>query len=338
MGRPPPFILKDSSPRDRKITTINTSNQPTQLKTVFRAGIKRGWTSFIWINKVVIPISFLVTLIGWTGWLHYLDFLLNPLMRLINLPPQAALPIISAITINLYAGIAAMTALPFTMEQMTLIAVFTLICHNLIIEGIIQHRSGLNFVKTTLVRAGAATVTVLIISRFLGDTSQSIAGVAGLTAQPPLLPVLKDWVISLLILLLKVLGIVMTIMTILQFSESLNWTRYWLKIFRPLMKVLRLSDRVATLWTTSVVFGLMYGGAVIIDEAKKGTLTKEELEPLHISVGINHSMIEDPTLFALLGLNPLWMWLPKLFMAIIAVQIYLTVNYLSHKLRRQSPA
>ncbi|MBI2288702.1 MAG: nucleoside recognition domain-containing protein [Chloroflexi bacterium] len=327
---------RDFSPKDRKLTNIKMSNQPTQLKTIFRAGIKRGWRSFIWINKIFIPISLLVTLLQWTGWLNYLHFLLNPLMSLINLPPEAALPIISAMTINLYAGIAAMTAIPFTPAQMTLIAVFTLICHNLIIEGIIQHQSGLNIVKTTLIRTGAATITVLIISRFLGDTSQSLAVTAGLTAQPPLLEALKEWAVNSLVLLLKILGIVMTIMTILQFYESLNWTRYWLKIFRPLMKVLRLSDRVATLWTTSVVFGLMYGGAVIIDEAKKGTLTKEELEPLHISVGINHSMVEDPTLFTLLGLNPFWLWIPKLLMAIVAVQAYRTVTYLNHRLRHQS--
>lgn len=253
-------------------------------------------------------------------------------MRLINLPPEAALPIISGMVINLYAGIAAMTALPFTLEQMTLIAVFTLICHNLIIEGIIQHKSGLNIIKATLIRTTSAILTVLIVSRFLGDTSQSIAVPAGLTIHPPLLEVLKSWAINLTSLLLKILGIVMTIMTILQFSESLNWSEYWLKFFRPMMRILRLSDRTATLWTTSVAFGLMYGGAVIIDEAKKGTLTKEELERLHISIGINHSMIEDPTLFMLLGLNPFWLWVPKLIMAIIAVQTYRTINYLQRQL------
>ena len=308
------------------------SDLQAQLKSGFFEGVKKGWRSFIWICQIIIPVSFLVTLLQWTGWLNHLDAILNPLMNLINLPPEAALPIISGMLINLYAGIAVMTALPFTPEQMTLIAVFTLICHNLIAEGIIQHKSGINVIKATLVRITAAILTVLIVSRFLGDTSQSVTVPAALTAHSPLLEVLKGWAVNLSGLLLKILGIVMTIMVMMEFSESLKWGEYSLKLFRPLMRILRLSDRTATLWVTSATFGLMYGGAVIIEEAKKGALTREELERLHISIGINHAMVEDPALFLVLGLNPFWLWIPKLLMAIIAVQTYRAIRYLQHKL------
>ncbi|MFC1977132.1 nucleoside recognition domain-containing protein [Chloroflexota bacterium] len=305
------------------------------MKSGFFEGVKKGWRSFIWICKVIIPVSFLVTLLQWTGWLNQLDAILNPLMNLINLPPEAALPIISGMLIDIYGGIAAMTALPFTLEQRTLIAVFSLICHNLIAEGIIQHKSGINVIKVTLIRIMAAILTVLIVSRFLGDTSQSVAAAAALTAHSPLLEVLKGWAVNLIGLLFKILGIVMTVMIMLEFSESLKWGEYSLKFFRPLMKILRLSDRTATLWVTSVTFGLMYGGAVIIDEAKKGILTREELERLHISIGINHSMVEDPALFLALGVNFFWLWIPKLVMAIIAVQAYRTIIYLKNKLLHQ---
>jgi hypothetical protein len=58
-----------------------------------------------------------------------------------------------------------------------------------------------------------------------------------------------------------------------------------------------------------------------VGEAKKGYLTKEELENLHASIGINHSMIEDPSLFMAMGLNPLWLWVPRLIMAILFVHL-----------------
>ncbi len=87
---------------------------PSHSKRLLLAGVKRGWSSFVWICEIVIPVSFLVTLLQWTGWLSQIDFLLNPLMKSINLPPEAALPIISGMLVNLYAAIAAMTALPFT--------------------------------------------------------------------------------------------------------------------------------------------------------------------------------------------------------------------------------
>ncbi len=303
----------------------------SQSKRLLLAGVKRGWSSFVWICKIVIPVSFLVTLLQWAGWLSQLDFLLNPLMKSINLPPEAALPIISGMLVNLYAAIAAMTALPFTLDQMTLIAVFTLICHNLIAEGIIQHKSGLNVIKATMVRFIAATLVVIIASQFFGGTSQSVIVPETFMVSASLPEVLKDWGIDTVVLLLKILGIVMSIMIMLEFSESMRWTEYSLKLFRPLMRILRLSERSALLWVTSVAFGLMYGGAVIVDEARKGVMTREELERLHISIGINHAMVEDPVLFLALGLNPLWLWVPKLVMAIIAVQTYRALQYLKSK-------
>ena len=296
--------------------------------------MKRGGRSFVWICLIILPVSLLVTLLQWTGWLDRLSFLFNPLMSLLNLPFQAALPIISGMLINIYVAIAVMTAMPFSIEQMTLIAIFSLICHNLIAEGIIQHKSGINVMKITLIRIVAATLTVLVVSLFLGDTSQSIAVPAPLTVASPLLTVVKDWAINQIALLLRILGIIMAVMIMLEFSESLGWTKYFVKIFRPLMRILGLSDRTSLLWVTSAVFGLMYGGAITIDRARNGTFNKEELERLNISIGINHSMVEDPALFLALGLKPFWLWVPHLVMAIIAVQVYRIVNYLKNKMLR----
>ena len=121
-------------------------------------------------------------------------------------------------------------------------------------------------------------------------------------------------------------------MILLESLKSLGWIEYLLKFFKPLMGTFGLSDRTAMMWVAAIIFGLFFGGAVIIEEAKKGGLTREELERLHISIGINHSMVEDPALFAVLGLNAFWLWVPRFVMAIIAVQTYRAIKYLKHKL------
>lgn len=307
-------------------------NFRTQIKTGFFAGVKKGWSTFVWLCQIIIPVSFLVTLLQWTGWLDQLDFLLNPLMNLINLPPEAALPIITGMLINIYAVIAIITVIPFTVEQMTLIAIFSLIAHALIVEGIIQHKSGLNAVKATLFRITAAILAVLIASQFLGDTSQSVVVSAELTIQTPLLEVLKAWVVDMLGLLGKILGIIMLVMIMLESLKSLDWMKYLLRFFRPLMKIVGLSDRTAMMFVVAIIFGFSYSAAVIIEEAKNRALTKDELEHLHISIGINHAMVEDPILLAALGLNALWMWVPRFVMAVIAVQSYRAIKYLKNKL------
>jgi hypothetical protein len=76
------------------------------------------------------------------------------------------------------------------------------------------------------------------------------------------------------------------------------------------------------LWIAACAFGIAYGAAVIIEEAKEGHLTKEELEKLHLSIGINHSMVEDPALFLPLGIGAFWLWIPRLITAILAVHLF----------------
>ena len=315
-----------------KASMARASDIRAKLKGGFGTGARKGWGSFVWMCKIIIPISFVVTLLQWSGWLYRADFLLNPLMRLINLPSEAVLPIISGMVINLYAAIATMTVLPFTTEQMTLIAVFVLIAHNLIVEGIIQFKSGIGIAKITLVRISVAILTVLIVSQFLDGTTESIVVPADLTVHTPFVEVLKIWAVDMTGLLVKIFVIIMTIMITLEFLRRSGGIEYLLNFCKPFMKILGLSNRAAMLWVTAVVFGLMYGGAVILEEAKRGDLTKAELEHLHISIGVNHSMVEDPALFLALGLNGFWLWVPKFVMAVITVQVFRAVKYLKKRI------
>ena len=304
----------------------------SQLKTGLRTGIKKGWSSFVWICKIIVPVSFLAALLQWSGWLGHLDFLLHPVMSLINLPATAALPIIIAMSVSFYAAIAIMVALPFTIEQITLIALFITIAHMLIAEGIIQHKSGLNIIKATLMRIGAAILAVLVVSQFFTDTSQSVSLPPSLAIDTPFIEVLKVWAIDTLGLCGRVFAIIMLVMMALYSLESLGWLKYLRQFFRPLMKVLGLSDRAVTIWVAGAGFGLIYGSAVIMEEAKKEALTKQELEHVHISIGINHSIVEETALFLALGVNPLWLLIPRFGAAIIAVHTLRAIQFLKGKL------
>ncbi len=306
----------------------------SSLKIGLIAGIKKGLSGFVWMGRIVVPISFAIMLVQWLGWLARISFVFTPLMRLLNLPSEAALPIISSMAINIYAAIAAISVIPFSISQMTLIAIFCLIAHNLILEGIIQARSGVNFVIATLVRVGTAVVAILIISRFFQGTAAGIPLQPQIASQAPFLEVLKDWGLDTLRLLVKIFIIIMSIMVAQEILRSLCWIDYLVKFFEPFMSVLGLSSRTALVWVTAVVFGLMYGGAAIIEEVNKGALSRNEIQRLHVSIGINHSMVEDPSLFVAFGVNPFWLWIPRLVIVIIAVQAFRLADYINHKIRR----
>ncbi len=294
-----------------------------KLKDCLLSGIHKGWSGFVWMLKILIPVSFFTVLLDYSGWIHSVDFFLKPALSLLNLPPMAALPLIAGMLTGIYGGIASMVVLPLTQDQMTLIAVFLLISHGLIQEGIIQAKSGFHFLKATLSRLAASVVTIMIISRFFkaGSTTLATAGPSH-SALQPFTAVLKSWSLSTLYLSIKIFVIIMVIMVFLDIMKSFNLIDRMVKTLTPLLKLIGLDRRVGMLWLTAAVFGILYGGAVIVEEAKEGHFSKEELERLHISIGINHAVFEDPALFLSLGLSPFWLWVPRLTTAVIAVHLY----------------
>ena len=135
-----------------------------KLRLSLTSGLAKGWNGFVWMLKIIVPISLLTSLLAWSGWINRLDFILELVMGVIGLPPLAALPLIAGLLTGPYGAIAAMASLPLTVDQMTLLAIFLLISHNLIQEGIIQSKSGLPFLKATIFRLIASITTVMVAS------------------------------------------------------------------------------------------------------------------------------------------------------------------------------
>jgi hypothetical protein len=299
-------------------------NTIDKLRPSLISGLAKGWNGFIWVLKILVPISFLTFLLAWSGLINRLDFILEPTMGVIGLPPMAAIPLIAGLLTGPYGAIAAMAPLPLTIDQMTLLAIFLLISHNLIQEGVIQSKSGLPFLMATLFRLIASIATVIIVSWFMGhETTTSALKDAPVIIQSQFFPMLKTWMAETLILSVKILVIIVALMITLEIMKNYNLIGRIIRVMAPALKVLGLGKETGFLWLTAATFGLTYGAAVIVEEAKEGNLSKEELKRLHISIGINHSMIEDPVLFLSLGLGIFWMCVPRIVAAIIAVQLFI---------------
>jgi hypothetical protein len=293
-----------------------------KLEKGIKEGLKKGWRGFIWIMEILVPVSFFTVLLGWTGWLSHLDFLLQPLMSVMSLPAMAALPLLIGMLTNIYAGIAAMAVLPFSQDQMTLMAIFLLIAHNLIQEGVVQAKSGIHPLKATLFRIVAAVFTVIAVAPFF-DINTTVMGSAAspLEIQTTFIECIQEWALTTLSLMIKIFFIIMAILTLLEILKTFDLIYPMVRILDPVLRLMGLNQKVGFLWLTAVVFGVAYGGAVIVEEVKAGHLTKDQLEELHLSIGINHSLVEDPSLFLSLGLNPFWLWVPRLIVAILAERL-----------------
>ena len=292
------------------------------LKEGSLAGLKKGWSGFVWMMKIIVPISLFTAILDWSGLLHYADFLLSPLMGIFSLPSMAALPLVIGMLSSVYGGIAAMSVLPFSTAQMTLMAVFILMAHALIQEGIIQGQSGIHPAKATLVRIGAAVVTLLVMVPFVGSSPVMPAAAGGVPIAPPAFTeMIRHWAWTTARLTAKIFVIIMLLLSLLELLKSFELIHPFVRALSPLLRIMGLDQKVGFLWMTAVIFGLSYGGAIIVEEAKSGHLSRDELEILHLSIGMNHSMVEDPPLFLPMGIHPFWIYVPRILMAIVTVRL-----------------
>ncbi|MGZ3580650.1 MAG: iron transporter, partial [Syntrophales bacterium] len=245
-----------------------------RIKEGLKSGLRKGLSGFLWIMKILIPVSLFTALLAWTGWLGRLDFLLQPLMSILSLPAMATLPLLIGMLTNIYGGIAAMSVLPFSHDQMTLMAIFLLIAHNLIQEGVIQAKSGIHPLKATLFRLVAAAFTVIVVAPFLNVTMtvSERAGASPETAQS-LIEALQEWGLTTLSLSIKIFVIIMFILTLLEILKTLDLISPMVRALRPVLKIMGLDQKVGFFWLTAVIFGVAYGGAVIVEEVKAGYLT-----------------------------------------------------------------
>jgi spore maturation protein SpmB len=284
-------------------------------------GLRNGWDGFVWMMKIIVPISFLTEFLAWSGWLQKAEFIFRPLMAFMSLPAMAAYPLLIGVTTNIYGGIAVMAVLPFTKGEMTLMALFLLIAHNMVQEGIIQGKSGINPWKATFVRLFTATLTVAALAPFLvrGESSSAVVALSEVKA---LQEMILGWAWSMLDVGIKIFLIILVIMTFLEIMKIKGWINGLVRFLSPVLKVMGLSREVGFVWLTGAIFGLAYGGSVIIQESRAGHLSREDIETLHLSIGINHAMVEDPALFLSLGLSPFWLWVPRVIVAILMTRLF----------------
>jgi len=293
-----------------------------KLRLVLRSGIRQGWKAFLWILKILVPVSFVTAILEYSGWTHTLVSWLKPVMGWLSLPQEAALPITTGLLIGIYGGIGVMATLPLTADQMTLIAVFLLIAHNLIQEGVIQGNSGIHIVKITVARLLVAVAAVVVVAQFLAsDTTTPLSTPTSGPVAFGFVQTLKNWSVDTAGLSLKMLVIVMIVMVVMEGIRTFRLTDRVLEGLEPVLKIMGLDKKVGFLWMTGAFFGIAYGGAVIVEESRRQTFDREDIEKLHLSIGVNHSVIEDPALFLSFGLSPFWMWVPRLLAAVIIVYV-----------------
>ncbi|CDF58373.1 nucleoside recognition domain-containing protein [Thermobrachium celere] len=137
------------------------------VKTGGIRGVKKGLETTIKIGKILVPVYFIVTFIKYTPLINYIALVFKPVMHLVGLPGEAALPFVIGNAINLYAGIGAILALTLNAKEITIISVMLCFSHSLFLETAVCKKIGVSATFMIIVRQILAFVAGILLNIFL---------------------------------------------------------------------------------------------------------------------------------------------------------------------------
>lgn len=277
---------------------------------------------------MMIPITFGVAILKWMGFIELFTTWLTPIFKYIGLTGEGVLVFVTSIFASLYAGIAVIATLDLDFRSVTILAVMGLICHNLIIETVIQRKAGASAWRMVVLRIGAALfaawgLNLILPADFTGKLIFNISGGGAAAAASwdwyALPAVMWSWCKSMFELL-PYMFVLITLLNILQqLLREFSLIEKVTRPLRPFMRVIGLPHQTSFLWVVMNTLGLAYGGSVLISEIERGEIAPRDAKLLNSHIALSHSLLEDTFLFAAMGVGLGWLLIPRFVLAVAVV-------------------
>lgn len=131
---------------------------------IILAGLRRGLRVYRKLFFIMAPAFVAMVFIRHSAILGTIASWLEPLTRMLNLPGEAALPVVLGFGVNIYPAMGAIAALSMTTYQITVIAVLLGTGHALIIESAILYKMGARLQYFVPYRVAIAVFLAWIVS------------------------------------------------------------------------------------------------------------------------------------------------------------------------------
>jgi spore maturation protein SpmB len=297
-----------------------------------RKALNPAFTTARFLLGIMIPVSFAMLILDYSGILYYIGRFLSPLMRYLGLPGEAALALISSVCINIYSALAVINTLHLTGRELTVLATMCLVAHNFFVECVVMKKTGSSLTKMVFLRLFSALLAAWVLNLALpatvGNPVQGpAAGESAVLLETHALGLnlaglpgaLKVWVVETLVNILRIFVIVLGIMYIQKLLDEFGIMRRLGRVMAPLMNVFGLPEHTGYIWMVVNIAGLAYGSAALIEEVKTGAVSKTDADLFNHYAGLSHAHLEDTLLFVSIGVPFLWAAVPRLVLGILAV-------------------
>lgn len=283
-----------------------------------RSSVKPTVRTTLWLLKIMLPVSLLVSAAQHYGLIAWLAGYLDPIMQLVGLPGRAAVGFLTGAFVTTYAGVAALLQLSLTLREATIVSIMMCLCHALFVESAVNKKVGSSFWRMFVIRLAMAFVCAFYLNAVLPQNLMGTFG-AGITVEESGMNWFLAWVISSAKMSLLMFLLIWALMIIQRLVECYGLMERLARPLHPFMRLCGLPEDAAYMWIVGNILGISYGSAVMIDLEEQGKITREEANDVNYHLIMNHSLLEDTTVFASMGVAPLWIVSTRFLFALLVV-------------------
>ena len=259
--------------------------------------------------KILIPVIVLVKILQEMDLIQYLAYPLGPVMNWVGLPKEMGLVWATAILNSVYSAIVVLLALakdsPLTTAQATIISTMILIAHSLPVELKIAQKSGARTLFQAVSRLGSALLLGWLLNTVYTHMNQLQQPVTILFKSShettPGKESLLSWAAGEAQNLLFIFLVVFGLLLLMHLLEKIRLIDLMNKILRPVLKFMGIGPKASTIAIVGIILGIVFGGGLILHEAKSGRIPKQDVFFAFTLMGLSHSLIEDTLLMMMLG-------------------------------------
>lgn len=289
------------------------------MKKGLQVGFKTTWT----LGKIIFPVTLIVALLQYTPILPWVIQVISPLMKLIGLSGDAAIPLVLGNALNLYAAIGAILTLDLSVKEVFILAVMLSFSHNLFVESSVAMKVGVKLWLVLVTRLGLAIVSAVVINLvwhgggeiakygLIETKTEEVSGIAAIVWAAIEKAGLGIFQLAI---------IVIPLMVFIQILKDLQWLKKFSNSMSPMTRTLGMSENTSTTMAAGLLFGLAYGAGVMIQAVEEDGVGKKDLTLAFIFLMACHAVVEDTLIFIPLGI-PIW----PLFLIRFGVAICLTL-------------
>lgn len=286
------------------------------VKRGFLHGLHVSWT----LGKIVFPVTIFVMILQHTPVLPAIIKWIEPVMNVLGLPGEAAMPLVLANALNLYAGIGAIVSLEFTVKEVFILAIMMSFSHNLFIESAVASKVGVSWWLITGIRVGLALVTAFFIN-LVWQGGSELAQYGLISTSEVVLNGWSEIILhsfqTALIAVLQLALVILPLMIVIQFLREKGWLAALSNRFAPFTKLMGMEKNTSMTLVTGLTIGLAFGAGVMIQAVQEDGVSRKDTLLALIFLVTCHAVIEDTVIFIPLGI-PVWPLLViRLVMAIV---------------------